>query len=154
MRDFSKLSPKVAAYNEVLQAKEVTVKQNRSCSICGKVIPKGQRAVTACRMIDKKYNKTYRYVIDSGLSAGRFRFVQQRHWMCCDCAENMTIKQSNRLKANILESEDFEKLSYEQQLDIVNKLYNKGEIAAKEYQDIEDSLIHAMAFRDAMADEF
>ena len=154
MRDFSKLNPKVAAYNEVLQAKEVSVRQDRVCSICGKVISKGQRAVTACRMIDKKYNKTYKYVIDSGLNIVRFGFVQQRHWMHCECADNMKIKQPNNLKANILDSEDFEKLSYEQQLDIVNKLYNKGEITAKEYQDIEDGLIHAMAFRDAMENEF
>ena len=54
------LNFKTAAYNELLDAKEVCVKHCRRCSVCGGLIDKGERCITASRLTDKLYNKTYK----------------------------------------------------------------------------------------------
>lgn len=153
MRKFTSLNAKTAAYNGLLHIKQVKVKADRVCSICGKTISKNSIALTACRLIDLKYNKTYRYVIDNNLNVQKFHFVKQRYWMHDTCSNTIKIKQPKTVSVNI-DSKEFENLSYEQQLDLLYKMYKNKEISIEEYQDIEESLIDAIAFRDALVNEF
>ena len=72
------LKLKVAAYNELIDAKFVNVRIQRVCRYCGKIINKEQRVLTASHLIDKKKQITYTYAVDNNI--GNCRYVKCRHW--------------------------------------------------------------------------
>lgn len=162
--NFSTLGFKTAAYNDLIGAKEVCVNSNRRCSICGGLIEKGEKCVTAARLIDKLYDKTYKYLIDSNLNPQKFSFVKQRHWMHRGCIvirhpknkQTKVTKRQNKVyeikDTKILDSMD--KLPLDEQLLLLPKAYQNGEITASEYQDMEEAIISDLAFRDAMINEY
>lgn len=152
INDLEKLSGREAAYYGLIGAKLVRIKQDRVCSMCSRKISKGHQAITATKlMLD---GKSYKQLVDSAIKIDKSKLRKCRHWICEDCFSNLKVKKHIGPSANILDSEEYQNMSYEAQLDIALKLYRKGEISVKEMQDIEDSLIDAMAFRDATANDF
>ena len=73
---------------------------------------------------------------------------------CFYCFKDLKVKKHMKINPDILNSEEYQNMSYEAQLDIAKKLYKNGDISAKEMQEIENELIDAMAFRDALSNEF
>lgn len=157
------LNFKTAAYNELLDAKEVCVKHCRRCSVCGGLIDKGERCITASRLTDKLYNKTYKYLLDSGLDPKKFSFVKKRHWVHKGCVvikhpkkiTKVIKKPNNTYKASNVEIlEHLDEVPLDGKLLLLSKAYANGELIASEYQDLQDAIIHELAFRDAMMNEF
>lgn len=162
--NFNTLGFEIAAYNELLCAKEVCVRHCRRCSICGKVIEKGKKCVSAARLVDKLYSKTYRYLLDSGLNTSKFGFVKERHWMHKDCIvirhpkkkQTKAVKKKNNAYkiTDVKIMENIDKLPLDEQLLLLPKAYQNGEITASEYKDLEEAIISDLAFRDAMINEY
>lgn len=99
-------------------------------------------------------DKSYKQIIDSGRQVDKSRIRKFRYWICEDCFKDLKVKKHMKINPDILNSEEYQNMSYEAQLDIAKKLYKNGDISAKEMQEIENELIDAMAFRDALSNEF
>lgn len=150
------------AYNETIGAKQVSIRQDRKCRHCGKLMKKGSTAITASHLFDKKYNISFRNCVDNGLRANKYKFVKVRHWLCMECytkSKNIklcrnTINFSTNEVEDIIYSERFEKLSDEEQLKVINELYAKGLMSYREFNEMQSSLIHCIAMREAYFNEF
>lgn len=152
INDLEKLSGKEAAYYGLIGAKLVKIKQDRVCSVCKRKIIKGHQAITAAKLMVG--DKSYKQITDSGRQVDKSRIRKFRHWICEDCFKDLKVKKHMKINPDILSSEEYQNMSYEAQLDIAKKLYKNGDISAKEMQEIENELIDAMAFRDALSNEF
>ena len=146
-------------YLGLVNAKAVMISKPHNCSECGKHFDEYSIMCTASRYIDKGKNKTLTEVLDNGESPKAYKFALQRHWVCKDCLAklvNKKLKRTGKTKKIVKQeypdiySEEFEELSMEEQLEAYEQAYENGELSAEEYEDIENAIIHNIAFRDAL----
>lgn len=136
-----------AVYSEVISAKFVNVRGDKHCKCCGRTLKSGSRALTASHLMDKKLNVDGRFAILSGYNNNSLRFVKVRHWLCPECATQRALE---KLHNNRICELELQGLSYQEQLETLEQEYEKGNIGNKEYQDIEQSIIHAKSLEDAV----
>lgn len=154
-----KLTKREIAQSELIDAKIVSIKQPRICRGCKNEFTDGTRMITASHLIDKKYNIPYSSVAHSH-KKGEYKFVTSRHWFCLDCAN----KAIDSTKATNKNYSDYYRKSYQNipfdeinldeyseeiQLEIIRHAYENGELDSSEYQELENSIIHFIALRDA-----
>lgn len=147
-------------YLGMVNAKAVTISKPHDCSECGKHFEEYSVMCTASRYIDKGKNKTLTEILDNEENPKDYKFVLQRHWVCKDCLEklvNKQLKKKSKPKKQQVEhrypsiySEEFAELPLEEQLEAYEQAYEAGELSAEEYDDIENTIIHDIAFRDAL----
>lgn len=153
-----KLTKREKAQSELIDAKIVSIKQPRVCRGCIAEFKPGTRMITANHLVDKKYSIPYNIVPHS--YKGDYNFVPSRHWFCLACANKAidSIKDTNgyyseynkRSYQNIPFDEiSLENYDEETQLEIIKHAYENGELDSSEYQELENSIIHFIALRDA-----
>ena len=155
LRKIKKLHKYQRSYVGLIDAKYVNVKKERVCACCNKVINKGQRALTASYPYDKKYHVSYRRAYDNNC-VEEYKYVLIRHWVHNDCVDFM-INEANRVEIKDVwytrmnyDDIDLDNLDDDEALEVLNYFYEKGEITPQEYKIMEEALIDAIAFRDAM----
>ena len=138
------MSYKDAESNDLARAREVTVRKDRKCFRCNKVIKAGSKAISASHMVDKLYNVTVKELLyNDFVDQSNFKFVPVRHWMCTCCATKTVENYRNRKNKIICRRHHIRENRLEE-------LYKKGEITAKEWDDIEMAEVHQHAFEDAV----
>ena len=138
-----------AEKENVAKASLVTVKKDRTCITCKKVIHAGSTAITASHMVDKRYGVTLKDLIEFNcMDEDNFKFVPVRHWMCTCCATKIVENHRNRKNKIICRRHHIrENRLGENRLE---ELYKKGEITAKEWDDIEMAELHQYALEEAV----
>lgn len=138
------MSYKDAESNDLARACEVTVRKDRECFICNKVIKAGSKAISASHMVDKLYNVTVKELLNNDfVDQSNFKFVPVRHWVCTCCASDIVSRYYTKRSRCYLNRKHTKTNKLEE-------LYKKGEITAKEWDDIEMAEIHQYAFEDAV----
>ena len=139
--DISNLHKIQAACTGLMDAKFVNVRSDRHCAHCSKIIHTGDRVLTSSMPVDKKYNINYRQAYDKNC-VKNYRYVLVRQWMHTDCAKR-AIEKANEFevkdkwyKRKSVEDIDFELLYFEQQLEILQYFYEKGDINCDEFMEI------------------
>lgn len=151
----NKLHKVQRAYAGLIDAKYVNIRGNKVCAYCLKVIHSGERALTSSVPVDKKYDTKFRYAYDNNC-VKRYKLVLVRQWMHKDCASSASYLASNvELKDKWYKRIDFDeidmsKVSDGEALEIIRYFHSIGEISNSEYDELENSIINSIAFRDAM----
>lgn len=150
------LDRRQASLAGLINAKIVSIKQDRQCNYCKKYLKKSSRVVTASYLFDKKYNIDYTsYYKERLYKQGiNVKFIPIRQWICLNCAVNLINEVSTIKSNNIQEWFKVNTNNKDTLYKELNTAYETGQISAKEYQDIENSIIHEESIIEAYRNEY
>lgn len=146
IREIKGLDYSTAEKNDLARASLVKIKKDRQCIRCKTEIKAGSNAITASHMTDKRYGIELKEIlINNYVDEDKFSFVPVRHWVCTDCASDIVDK-NRKIRMNSIHR----RLHKRSSKDTLETLYKRGEITAKEWDDIEMAEIHNYAFEEAV----
>lgn len=153
IKKMNKITVEIAGLNK---AKLVTVRKDRKCFCCNQAINKGCKSVTASHMIDKGKGVLLRDLYaKNSFDTRKYRFIPERHWVCLECAEDFlkeNLYNKHKVKEDYFDFEliDLNDYNYDEQLNLIMKAYDYGQLTPEEYDDLERDIIDAIAMEEAI----
>ena len=146
IKEIKRLDYSTAEKNDLARASLVKIKADRQCVKCKRLLKAGTSVITASHMVDKKYNIELKHIlINNYVDEDKFSFVPVRHWVCTSCASEV-INASRKVRLTSLNR----RLHKHNRETTLENLYKKGEITAKEWDDVEMAELHQYAFEEAV----